>query len=156
MTFDRRAFLRGTVAALTGALPGGPAFAAPADQGELPRLAPGPRILDAFPAWLAATHGGALRFAGTGPAPGLDALLDGHCEFAHAGVEALARAVAEGRDAVLVLSPVEPHRPGGLFSLGSIRSPQHLAGARIGVPGLTGPSAGATRMILQGFGENGF
>ena len=62
----------------------------------------------------------------------LDALLRGDCEFAHAGVETVARAVLEGHDPVLVLSPTDPHRAGALFSLNELRSPRELANARVG------------------------
>jgi ABC-type nitrate/sulfonate/bicarbonate transport system substrate-binding protein len=99
-------------------------------------------------------HGVELQFAPepVGAAAAMAGLLEGRWDFAHVGVVPLARQALEGHDAVLLLSPVESHRPGYLMARPEIRSPEQLAGARIGVLSTEGESAVAVRSILQGAG----
>ena len=155
---SRRRFFRLGLGALSAALGADAAKAAVSGvpgSTDAVRIAHGPHTLDSFPAWFAAD-------AGLVPAPGLalidtsdsplDTLLRGDCEFAQAGVTGIARAVLEGRDPVLVLSPVDPHRAGALFSRNDLRSPRELANARVGVPGESGASAISARAVMQNFG----
>lgn len=119
------------------------------------RLATGARTLDGCLGWLGAeanlfqAHG--VRVEPAGAADPLAALLRGECDFAQIGASALARGVLEGRDPVLILSPVESHRAGALMTRADLRTPEQLAGARVAVPDESGVSAQSARMILRSF-----
>ena len=99
-------------------------------------------------------HNVALQFAPepAGAAAAMAGLLEGRWDFAHVGIVPLARQALEGHDAVLLLTPVESHRPGYLMARADIRSPEQLAGVRIGVLSAEGESAVAVRSVLQGAG----
>ena len=89
---------------------------------------------------------------GGGSAETLKGLLAGDWEFAHLGLEAVVRGVLEGADPVLVLSPVDAHRAGSLMGKAGIRSPEQLAGTRVGVATEGGVSGVSARAILQRWG----
>jgi len=99
-------------------------------------------------------HDVALKFAPepAGAAGAMAGLLEGRWDFAHVGIVPLARQALEGHDGVLLLTPVESHRPGYLMARAEIRSPEQLAGVRIGVLSAEGESATAVRSVLQGAG----
>lgn len=137
-----------------------PGTASAAGNAHSVRLAQASRSMDTCLAWLGSganlflEHGVRLDYADGGGTNPLAALFRGDCEFAQAGVEAVARGVLEGHDPVLILSPVESHRAGSLLSRADLRTPEQLAGANVGVPNESGASAISARMILQNWGVN--
>lgn len=84
-----------------------------------------------------------------GPADAVAGLLDGRWEFAHVGLVPLARQALEGRDAVLIATPIESHRTGLLVARQDIRSPEQLSGAGVGVVSESGESGTAAKAILD-------
>lgn len=98
-----------------------------------------------------AKHGVSMHFPAlaAGAAEAMTGLLEGRWDFAHVGLVPLARQALEGRDAVLIVTPMESHRAGILVTRSDIRSPEELAGARVGVLSEAGESAAAARYILQ-------
>ena len=98
-----------------------------------------------------ARHGVNMQFPmlAAGAAEAMTGLLEGRWDFAHVGLVPLARQALEGRDAVLLITPMESHRAGILVTRSDIRSPEELAGARVGVLTEAGESGTAARYILQ-------